>query len=89
MYAIRSYYDFEVHVAAGQAWLAMPGHSACRAMYPEYARALATAIEDIAANGGGRRIFVSQDVSLVIVREEQDLVSIREEIAARPSYNFV
>ena len=65
---LQSHLDFEVHVAAGQAWLAMPGHSACRAMYPEYARALAAAIEEIAAHGGGRRIYIAQDVSLLIAR---------------------
>jgi hypothetical protein len=81
---LQSHLDFEVHVAAGQAWLAMPGHSACRAMYPDYARALATAIEEIAADGGGRRIYVAQDVSLLIARQEGDLVLIREEISARP-----
>jgi len=80
---LQSYLDFEVHVAAGQAWLAMPGHAACRAMYPEYARALATAIEEIAANGGGRRIYVAQDVSLLIARQADDLVLIREEITAK------
>ena len=81
---LRSYLDFEIHAAAGQAWLAMPGHAACRAMYPEYARALATAIEEIAAHGGGRRIFIAQEVTLLIARQENDLVLIREEIAAEP-----
>ena len=64
--------------------MAMPGHAACRAMYPEYARALATAIEEIAAHGGGRRIFMAQEVSLLIARQENDLVLIREEIGTEP-----
>ena len=81
---LQSYLDFEVHVAAGQAWLAMPGHADCRAMYPNHARALATAIEQIAAGGGDRRVYLSQDLSLLIHREGTDLVLIREDTAARP-----
>ena len=81
---IQSYLDFEIHVAAGQAWLAMPGHTACRAMYPDHARALAAVMEEVAAGGGERRVHLAQDVSLLINRPGSDLVLIREDMAACP-----
>lgn len=81
---ILSYLDFEVHVAAGQTWLAMPGHADCRAMYPAHARALAAAMEQIAAKGGEKRVHLAQDVSLLITRQGDDLVLIREDTTARP-----
>ena len=81
---LQSYLDFEVHVAAGQAWLAMPGHADCRAMYPDRARALAGVIERIAAHGGEQRVHLAQDVSLVIIRKGNDLVLIREDMTGHP-----
>lgn len=81
---IQSYLDFEVHVAAGQAWLAMPGQADCRAMYPDHARALAAVMETVAAGGGERRVHLAQDVSLVINRQGTDLVLIREDTTIRP-----
>lgn len=76
---LRSHLDFEVHVAAGQVWLAMPGHADCRAMYPDHARVLANAMEHIAAGGADRTIFLDQDVSLQLHREGPDLVTIFED----------
>lgn len=81
---IQSYLDFEVHVAAGQAWLAMPGQADCRAMYPDHARTLAAVMEKVAAGGGERRVHLAQDVSLVINRQGTDLVLIREDTTIRP-----
>jgi len=81
---IKSYLDFEVHVAAGQAWLAMPGQADCRAMYPDHARALAAVMEKVASRGGERRVHLAQDVSLVINRHGTDLVLIREDTTVRP-----
>ena len=81
---LQSYLDFEVHIAAGQAWLAMPGHADCRAMYPDRARALAAVIEQVAANGGEQRVHLALDVSLVIIRQGSDLVLIREDMTDRP-----
>lgn len=83
--ALKSYLDFEVHVAAGQVWLAMPGHADCRAMYPNHARALARAIEQIAAGGGERTVVLAMDASLLILRQGPDLVMIREDLASRPN----
>ena len=83
--ALKSYLDFEVHVAAGQVWLAMPGHADCRAMYPNHARALARAIEQIAAGGGERTFVIAMDASLLILRQGPDLVMIREDVASRPN----
>jgi hypothetical protein len=82
---LQSYLDFEVQVAAGQVWLAMPGHADCRAMYPNHARALANAIEQIAAGGGERTVVLAHDVSLLILRQGPDLVLIREDLASRPN----
>jgi len=82
-FPLTSSRDFEVHIAAGQVWLALPGHHDCRAMYPDHARALAATIEAIAATGGERTIFLAHDVSLLILREGADLVFIREDIAPR------
>lgn len=80
---LRSYLDFEVHIAAGQVWLALPGHNECRAMYPDRAKELAAAIEEIAKAGGERTVHLAQDVSLLILREGDDLVFIREDCAPR------
>lgn len=76
---LQTYLDFEVYVAAGQVWLAMPGHADCRAMYPDHARALAAAMEQIAGGAADRTIFLAQDISLLIHAEGTDLVLIREE----------
>lgn len=76
---LQSYLDFEVHVAAGQVWLGMPGHADCRAMYPEHARALANAMEQTAEGGADRTVFLDQNVSFQLHCEGPDLVMIFED----------
>jgi hypothetical protein len=75
---------FEVHVAAAQVWLVMPGQLDCRAMYPGHARALAAALAEVAANGDERRVVLAADASLALAHGHGDHVLIREDTAQWP-----
>lgn len=77
-------HDFEVHVAAGQVWLVIPDRADCRAMYPEHARVLAAALEQVAVRGEEKKIFLAEDASLSICRKGTDAVVIREDMTNAP-----
>lgn len=68
----------EVHVAAGQVWLVIPEHTDCCAIYPDSARVLATAVEQVATRGGDKRIFLTEDTSLLIARNNDAVVIVRD-----------
>lgn len=77
--------DFEVHVAAGQVWLVLPDRADCRAMYPEHARVLAAALEQVAVRGENKTIVLAEDATLCIARSGPEKIVIREDMTNAPN----